>query len=113
MTAELVERAIAEWNRGEYYEAHETLEDVAESFEDRELDYKIALALVRISASMHKLVNDVGANAVPGKLEGALSDLQGAPDLWNRINLARLKLELTAMNERLAKGEPYEPLPKL
>jgi predicted metal-dependent hydrolase len=112
MSSALLEKAIAEWNRGDHYEAHETLEDYADAIEDNDREHTIALALIRIAASLHKLINDVGRSAVPGKISSALEDLEGAPDLWNRIDLARLKTELRVLLQRLEKNEAYE-IPKI
>jgi hypothetical protein len=58
--------------------------------------------LTRIAACLHKLGADVGAKAVPGKLNDALEALRDAPDDWCGIDLARLREELDALAEKIA-----------
>jgi predicted metal-dependent hydrolase len=106
MTEQLFARAIEEWNRGEHYEAHETLEDFADAIEDDEHDHAIVLALIHVAASLHKLANDVGASAVPGKLSRALAELEHAPPKWRGLDLDRLKRELAALLEQIEHGQP-------
>jgi hypothetical protein len=103
--AALLTKAVAEWRRGDHYAAHETLEEVAEAVEDDDAEYEIALALVHVAASMHKLANDVGANAVPGKLEGALEVLDRAPATWRTLDLARLRAQIREVLAKLARNE--------
>jgi hypothetical protein len=102
----LLSRAIAEWNRGEHYEAHETLEDFADEIEDDDREHHIALALLHIAAALHKLVNDVGKSAVPAKIERALTDLSSAPEVWRGIELGRLKKELRVLLDGSSSATP-------
>src|SRR5438874_12721152 len=88
MPSEILDRALNEWAKGDYYEAHELLEDFAETVEDDDADHEIAIALIHVAASLHKAVNDVGRKAVPGKLEHALTVLDRAPADWQGLALA-------------------------
>lgn len=107
----LLARAVDEWNRGDHYEAHETLEDFADAFEESGSDDERtwALGLVRAAACLHKWVHDVGRSAVPGKLKGALVDSAGAPDVWQGLDVARLRAELTAWERALEGGTNAAP----
>jgi hypothetical protein len=101
-----LDRALESWANGDHYEAHEELEDFAESLED-ERELEIALALVHVAASIHKAVNDVGRAAVPSKLERALSVLDRAPGAWKGLDLGALRGELRAIQpelEEMARG---------
>ena len=109
----LLSRVVSEWNSGDHYAAHETLEDFADAIEDDDREHTIALALLHIAAALHKLLHDVGASAVPAKLDRALHDLKGAPDEWRGLKLSKLRDEVAALNERLRKHEPPEPIPTL
>ena len=109
----LVLRAVAEWNRGDHYDAHETLEEVVDLVEDDDGDWAIGLALVRVAASMHKLANEVGPRAVPGKVSTALDTLRETPAVWFEIDLEHLIGALEGLLSTLQAGETPETLPKL
>jgi hypothetical protein len=109
----LLERAVAEWSQGRYYEAHELLEDFADSVEDDDAEQAIALALIHVAAAIHKHVERVTPEGVPGKLERALVELEQAPRIWRGIDLLRLKGEIAAMLEALRSGRTVSALPKL
>lgn len=101
-TRELLARAAEEWNSGQLYEAHETLEEVATALEEDDREYELALALVHASACLHKLIYDVGKTAVPSKLGRALEVLARAPSPWRGLDVARLRRELAALGDELA-----------
>lgn len=113
MSDAILARGIDEWNRGEHYEAHETLEDFADAIEDDDTDHRITLALVRVAACLHKLLNDVGPEAVPGKLRHARGDLDDAPAQWRGIDLATLKRELEAFQQVIDRGERPKTWPRV
>jgi predicted metal-dependent hydrolase len=104
----LLWRAVSEWNRGEHYEAHETLEDFADLIEADDRDHQIALALIHVAAALHKQVHRVGASAVPAKIAHALETLDRAPNTWRNLDLDRLKRDLRALL-----ADPKQPPPKL
>lgn len=108
----ILARAVSEWNRGEHYEAHELLEDFADLIENDDGEHAIALALIHVAAALHKWVNDVGKNAVPSKIEGALETLSSAPPRWRGLDLERLSRELRSVLQAIAAGRAPE-LPKL
>lgn len=108
----ILSRAVAEWNRGDHYDAHETLEDFADLIEDDDREHAIAIALIHVAAALHKWVNDVGKNAVPSKIEGALATLAAAPSPWRGLDLGRLSSELRAMLAAIT-AQQAPVLPKL
>ncbi|MCK6550693.1 DUF309 domain-containing protein [Myxococcota bacterium] len=115
---ELLDRAVADWARGDFYEAHEVLEEVAEAVEDDDGDHEIALALVHVAACLHKLVDDVGKAAVPAKLERALDTLRAADPAWLGLALGRFTQDLEALatslrTDGVARAFTAAALPKL
>lgn len=103
--------AIAHWGSRDYYEAHEVLEDVAEAFEDDTQDFAIAMALVRVAASLHKTIAAVGVRAVPGKLDGALRALADAPDVWYGVALAGTIAGVRSFRAQLEGVQNGAPVP--
>ena len=108
MTGTIIDRAVAEWGRGDFYEAHETLEDLVDAVEDDDTDWAIALALCHVAAALHKHVNDVGARAVPGKLQSALTELDRAPAVWFVLDVEALRRGVRGMLTALQDGGSFE-----
>lgn len=113
MSLALAAQAAAEWQRGDYYDAHETLELLVDAVEADDDDWTIGLALVKAAAALHKHVEQVGPGAVPGKLAQALEDLDPAPAEWFGLDLGNLRGELRAMREDLLADRPVAALPQL
>ena len=113
MTSVHLQRAVEHWARGEYYDAHEVLEDFAEELEDDDDDWAIAIALVQIASSLHKHTEKVGESAVVGKLEVALKALDGAPDHWQGLTLGTTREAVRSMYEALRRGASPGPMPEL
>jgi hypothetical protein len=113
VSRELAAQAAEEWQRGDYYDAHETLELLVDAVEADDDDWTIGLALVKAAAALHKHVEQVGPAAVPGKLERALEDLDPAPAEWFGLDLGALRAELRAMREDLLADRPVAVLPQL
>lgn len=115
MSLELVDEALKEWEAGRYYEAHEILEDVAETFEADDPAFEQALALTRAAACLHKLAHDVGAKAVPGKLAAALETLRTAPDTFLGLNMEQLVQDLEVLARAIGDPMPRDleyPVPR-
>jgi predicted metal-dependent hydrolase len=107
----LLSRAVSEWNRGEHYEAHETLEDFADVIEEDDHDHAIAIALIHVAAALHKMVNNVGASAVPAKIAHALETLDAAPATWRGLELAQLRVDLRSLLAGTIKDPPKIKVP--
>ncbi len=112
----ILDDAIHTFNAGDHYEAHERLEDLVDALDEADaddLDRDVALALVHVAASFHKLVHDVGRRAVPGKLGAAMSVLERAPPIWMGLNLAAFVRDLEAAKPTIDRLEVPAALPKL
>jgi hypothetical protein len=96
-----LDAALTEWAAGNWYEAHEHLEEVAEALENDDRDYAIALALVQISASFHKLANNVAPRAVPAKMDRVMPTLEAAPPDWQGLALGTFVAETRSLRARL------------
>ena len=109
--------AVAQWRDGQYYDAHETLEEAAEPLDG--VDHDIALSLVRVAACLHKLTEDVGRRAVPSKLANALGPLRTHVGPWFGVylegllaDLERLLVEIEPLNKGSGLGKmPLLPVP--
>ena len=108
-----LQKAILEWQSHEHYDAHETLEDFADEVEDHDEDWRRALALWHVAASIHKYLHTGSPKAVPGKLEKARIVLDSTPDDWFGIDIRALREEVIAMRQCLIKGETPVSMPQL
>ena len=111
--SENLRQAVREWQAGEHYDAHETLEDFAEEVEDNDEDWKRALALCHVAAAMHKYINNVSPSAVPAKLETALAELQPAPKDWFGLDLDSFRSDISAMLISIQNNRPPDIKPTL
>ena len=111
--SEVLQKAVREWQAGEHYEAHETLEDFAEEVEDNDEDWKRALALCHVAAALHKYINNVSPAAVPAKLQKALAELDSAPKDWFGLDLESLRHEISTMLKTLQQNQPPAVKPML
>ncbi len=93
--------ALELWAQGDYYEAHEELEEVTDDFEDDDAAFEITIALVHVAAALHKLKNRVGEGAVPGKIDGALEVLQTAPSDFCGLAMPSFISQLRTLRARL------------
>ncbi len=103
-------RAVDYFNGGEFFEAHETWEDLWRAGAGPEK--RFLQGLIQIAVALH--------HHSTGNLRGALSllvrgrkNLQGCPDVFGGVYLTPM-LESTARWEKaLSEGSPVPPLPKL
>jgi hypothetical protein len=112
----ILDEAIHAFNAGDHYEAHERLEDLVDALDDAnadDRDREVALALVHVAASFHKLVHDVGRRAVPGKLGAAVAVLERAPPVWMRVDLGAFLRDLSAVRPAIERLEVPSSLPML
>lgn len=107
----LLAEALAHWARGDHYEAHELLEDVAECFEDDDPSFDIAIAFVHVAAAFHKIAHDVGARAAPGKITRALGVLESAPTEWMGLDVPSFVEATRAVHDVAARGEKPDAFP--
>ncbi len=100
-TRQILKDALFEWEAGQYYEAHELLEELVEEFEENSPSFEIALALVHVAACFHKVSARVGISAVPGKLDRALRVLKNAPAQWYGLLMEDFVRGLTQVRQHL------------
>ena len=88
------------FNRGEFFEAHEAMEDAMNLLEDDTHDWDFYLGLLRASVANHKLVDGEIASARL-HLRAALKFLAPYPDRHRGIKLREFRSALTAELARL------------
>src|ERR1041385_9111724 len=81
-------RGIALFNQGNFYEAHEVLEDVWRPAVEPERKFLQALIQVAVGLHHHSTGNLIGAASL---LRRALRNLERYPDDFCGINLPRLR----------------------
>ena len=103
-------RGIALFNRGEFYEAHEVLEDVWRAAPAPE---KLFLqGLIQISVALHHYSqgNETGAKSLLARGE---RNLAGYPETYAGVRLKPLRLAVAAWREALDQGSPAGELPQI
>ena len=88
------------FNRGEFFEAHEAMEDAMNLLEDDTADWDFYLGLLRASVANHKLGDGELASARL-HLRAALKFLAPYPDRHRGIKLREFRSALTAELARL------------
>ena len=88
------------FNRGEFFEAHEAMEDAMNLLEDDTRDWDFYLGLLRASVANHKLTQGEIASARL-HLGAALKFLAPYPDRHRGIKLREFRSALTAELARL------------
>jgi predicted metal-dependent hydrolase len=102
-------RGIALFNRGEFFEAHEVLEDVWRPSAEPERRFLQALIQVAVGLHHHSKGNSIGAASL---LRRASRNLEGYADDFCGIALAPLRQSLEEWCGALVKNERVPPLPK-
>jgi predicted metal-dependent hydrolase len=97
------------FNRGEFFEAHEAMEDAMNLLEDDTRDWDFSLGLLRASVANHKLADGEIASARL-HLRAALKFLAPYPDRHRGIKLREFRSALTAELARL-EFQPSEVTP--
>jgi predicted metal-dependent hydrolase len=88
------------FNRGEFFEAHEAMEDAMNLLEDDTRDWEFYLGLLRAAVANHKLADGEIASARL-HLRAALKFLAPYPDRHCGIKLREFRSALTAELARL------------
>jgi uncharacterized protein len=97
---EHLKEGVELFNRGEFFEAHEAMEDAMNLLEDDTRDWDFYLGLLRASVANHKLVDGEVASAGL-HLRAALKFLAPYPDRHRGIKLREFRSALTAELARL------------
>src|SRR5438270_1518425 len=98
------------FNRGEFFEAHEEMEEAMNLLEGDESDWEFYLGLLRAAVANHKLTDGVIDSAIL-HLRAALKFLAPYPDRHQRIKLRELRSGLTVQLERLLAQSAEKPPP--
>jgi hypothetical protein len=100
------QRGVTMFNRGEFFEAHEEMEEAMNLLEGDESDWEFYLGLLRAAVANHKLADGVIDSAIL-HLRAALKFLAPYPDRHRGIKLREFRSALTVQLDRLlAPGEP-------
>ena len=103
-------RGIALFNRAEFFQAHEVLEDIwrAAPVEGK----KFLQGLVQVAVAFHHYStgNFVGMRSV---MERAMRNLTGHPQHTEGIQLAPLMRSLVQWQKAMKGGQPHPPLPHI
>jgi hypothetical protein len=96
-------RGIKLFNRAEFFEAHEVLEDVWRESRNPERKFLQALIQVAVALHHHSRGNLVGAKSLLGR---AARNLEPYPERFGGVDLAALRKSLNAWSTALAKARP-------
>lgn len=95
----LLERGVALFNRGEFFEAHEAMEEAMDLADDA--DWEFYLGLLRAAVANHKLTQGQVSSAVL-HLQAALRYLAPYSDRHRGLKLRELRYALSAQLARLS-----------
>jgi len=101
-------RGIALFNHGEFFEAHEVLEDVWRAAPPGEKKFLQGLIQVAVSFHHRSTGNLIGACSL---LKRGCSNLSSYPGSYAGIDLDNLRESLASWDEALANGGHTPPMP--
>jgi uncharacterized protein len=103
-------RGIALFNRAEFFEAHEVLEDIWRAAPAEDKKFLQGLVQVAVAFHHHSTGNFVGMRSV---MVRAMGNLAGHPQRVEGIKLAPLMDSLVKWREAMDDGQPDPPLPRM
>ncbi len=106
----LLQRGLVLFNRGEFFEAHEVLEDVWRPWQGPERIFLQGLIQVAVALHHHSTGNLVGARSL---LHRAANNLRGFPPVCCGIELNPLRESLEAWQNALDNNDEVPAYPKL
>jgi predicted metal-dependent hydrolase len=101
-------RGVELFNRAEFFDAHEVLEDVWRAAPVAEKKFLQGLIQVAVALHHHTRGNQVGARSL---LKRAAKNLAGYPGNFAGIEVVELLGSIAEWERALAAGEPAPPLP--
>ena len=110
MDLELHSRAVRHFNRGEFFEAHETWEDAWRPATGPERKFLQGFIQIAVALHHHSTGNLRGAQSL---LKRGCGNLAGCPEVFGGVRVSPLLVSLAAWQNALAEGEAVPPLPKL
>src|SRR5580700_2405183 len=93
-------RGLDFFNRGEFFEAHEEMEEAMNLLEGDESDWEFYLGLLRAAVANHKLADGVLDSAIL-HFRAALKFLAPYPDRHRGLKLREFRNALTVQLDRL------------
>ena len=106
-------RGLELFNRGEFFAAHEEMEEAMNLLEGDESDWEFYLGLLRAAVALHKLADGIIDSAIL-HLRAALKFLAPYPDRHRGIKLRELRNGLTVQLDRLlSRSETMPPPPHI
>jgi predicted metal-dependent hydrolase len=103
-------RGIDLFNRAEFYDAHEVLEDVWRPMMGQQRIFLQGLIQVAVALHHHSTGNVVGARSL---LRRAAKNLSNCPETYCELKISRFRTALEGWQRALDEGTPLPPLPKL
>jgi predicted metal-dependent hydrolase len=110
MDLTLYHHGIELFNRGEFYDAHEVLEDVWRASVPPEKKFLQALIQTAVALHHHSTGNVVGCRSLMAR---ALRNFDGYPEGFCGIHLEPLRLSLVEWQQALAEGHQLPTLPRV
>lgn len=104
------ERGLELFNRGEFYDAHEVLEDVWRPCRGEERRFLQGVIQVAVSLHHHSTGNHVGAASL---LARALRNLDAYPEAYLGLDLGGFRQACRRWGEALQNGRALPPPPQL
>jgi len=106
-------RGVERFNRGDFFEAHEEMEEAMNLLEGDESDWEFYLGLLRAAVANHKLADGMIDSAIL-HLRAALKFLAPFPDRHRGIKLREVRNALTVQLDRLlAQSAQMPPAPRI
>jgi predicted metal-dependent hydrolase len=103
-------QGIELFNRAEFYDAHEVLEDVWRASTDPEKKFLQALIQTAVALHHHSTGNVVGCRSLMAR---ALRNFQGYPEGFCGVELEPLRAALGEWQQALSERRPLPPLPRV
>lgn len=110
--AEHFAKGVEMFNRGDFFEAHEEMEEAMNLLEDDTSDWDFYLGMLRAAVANHKLADGEVASAML-HLGAALKFLEPYPDLHRGVRLREFRSALTAQLGRLQTSGPAASAPRI
>jgi predicted metal-dependent hydrolase len=102
------QRGVELFNRGDFFEAHEEMEEAMNLLEGDESDWEFYLGLLRAAVANHKLADGVRDSAIL-HLRAALKFLAPYPDRHRDLKLREFRNALTIQLDRLVEHSDSMP----
>ena len=110
MDSDLYRRGILLFNDGDFFAAHEVLEDAWREAPEPERKFLQGLIQTAVAFHHYSRQNQVGARSL---LKRALENLEKYPDDFGGLKLQPLRLSIADWLEALDKEATVPPLPKI